>query len=65
MGIYLDIDISFLENEIVDDFFFFDDLEDLDSDVENDFFEDIISIVLIFKLLLRYFQNVWNSQDFF
>lgn len=53
MGIYRDIDISFLENEVVDDFFFFDDFEDLDSDVENDFFEDIISIVFIFKFFFR------------
>ena len=55
MGTYPDIDISPQENETADDFLFPDDLEDLDSDAENDFLEDTISIVSTPKPSLRYF----------
>lgn len=55
MGTYPDIDISPPENETADDFLFPDDLEDLDSDAENDFLEDTISIVSTPKPSLRYF----------
>ena len=53
MGTYPDIDISPPENEAADDFLFPDDLEDLDSDAENDFLEDTISIVSTPKPSLR------------
>ena len=48
-----DIDISPPENEAGDDFLFPDDLEDLDSDLENEFLEDSISVVSTPKPSLR------------
>ena len=46
MGTLQDMDISPPENdEAGDDFLFPDDLEDLDSDMENNLLEDSISIV--------------------
>jgi len=53
MGTLQDIDISPPENEAGDDFLFPDDLEDLDSDMENEFLEDSISIVSTPKPSLR------------
>ena len=53
MGTLQDLDISPPENEAGDDFLFPDDLEDLDSDMENDFLEDSISIVSTPKPSLR------------
>ena len=48
-----DIDISPPENEAGDDFLFPDDLEALDSDLENEFLEDSISVVSTPKPSLR------------
>jgi len=53
MGTLQDIDISPPENEVGDDFLFPDDLEDLDSDMENELLEDSISIVSTPKPSLR------------
>ena len=53
MATLQDIDISPPENEPGDDFLFPDDLEDLDSDLENDLLEDSISIVSTPKPSLR------------
>lgn len=53
MATLQDIDISPPENEAGDDFLFPDDLEDLDSDLENDLLEDSISIVSTPKPSLR------------
>ena len=55
MGTLQDMDISPPENdEAGDDFLFPDDLEDLDSDMENNLLEDSISIVSTPKPSLRY-----------
>lgn len=59
MGTLQDMDISPPENdEAGDDFHFPDDLEDLDSDMENNFLEDSISIVSTPKPSLRY--QIWH-----
>lgn len=63
MGTYPDIDISPPENEAGDDFLFPDDLDDLDSDAENDFLEDTISIVSTPKPSLRW-RDHFLTQDF-
>lgn len=58
MGTLQDMDISPPENdEAGDDFLFPDDLEDLDSDMENNLLEDSISIVSTPKPSLRY--SIW------
>ena len=55
MGTLQDMDISPPENDDAgDDFLFPDDLEDLDSDMENNLLEDSISIVSTPKPSLRY-----------
>jgi len=61
MGTYRDIDISPPENEAADDFLFPDDLEDLDSDAENDFLEDTISIVSTPKPSLRSLNSFYSK----
>ncbi|XP_020607098.1 phosphofurin acidic cluster sorting protein 2-like [Orbicella faveolata] len=63
MGTYRDIDISPPENEAADDFLFPDDLDDLDSDAENDFLEDTISIVSTPKPSLRPFFDPRSSTE--
>ncbi|CAH3111768.1 unnamed protein product [Porites lobata] len=71
MGTLQDMDISPPENdEAGDDFLFPDDLEDLDSDMENNLLEDSISIVSTPKPSLRPFfdprssvENVSNHVD--
>ncbi|XP_022792796.1 phosphofurin acidic cluster sorting protein 2-like isoform X2 [Stylophora pistillata] len=63
MGTYPDIDISPPENETADDFLFPDDLEDLDSDAENDFLEDTISIVSTPKPSLRPYFDPRSSTE--
>ena len=50
---FQDNDISPPENEAGDEFLFPDDLEDLDSDLDNEFLDDSISIVSTPKPSLR------------
>ncbi|XP_068682764.1 phosphofurin acidic cluster sorting protein 1-like isoform X1 [Montipora foliosa] len=58
-----DIDISPPENEAGDDYLFPDDLEDLDSDLENEFLEDSISVVSTPKPSLRPYFDPRSSTE--
>ncbi|XP_067031348.1 phosphofurin acidic cluster sorting protein 2-like [Acropora muricata] len=60
---FQDNDISPPENEAGDEFLFPDDLEDLDSDLDNEFLDDSISIVSTPKPSLRPFFDPRSSTE--